>query len=91
MMREVAVQPIDQTTRNPHVANDNFLDVGAEHFDHHIPTLVGGAMHLSERTRRQRNGVEIFDHNVGVHSPALLDDTPNFGPRDSRHAVDQRA
>jgi hypothetical protein len=57
------------------VAIDLFFDPGAQHFHHHLAaTVQARRMHLRDRRRGQRRGVEMLESIADVLAERLFDD-----------------
>ena len=86
-----ALHQCGDAAQQRNVAVDLFLDVGTQHFHHHFaPARQARGVHLRDRRRRQRRGVEMLEGFADVLAERGFDDPARGFAVEGRHPVLQQ-
>ena len=91
MTGEEQVEQEEDAEGDVEIAPDHVLHAGAQHLDHDLAALVGGAVHLAERGRGERLGVEPVEDGGRLIAQLRPDHPLGHARRQRGHLVGQRA
>ena len=91
MTRKEQVQEEQNPERHVEIAADDVLDTGPQHLHHHLATLIGRTVHLSQRRRGERLRIEPVEQVSHVRVELAADHRLRDAGRQRRHLVGQRA
>ncbi len=91
VVREEDVDEEQDPERRIEVHRHELLDAGPEHLDHDFVPVERRPVHLAQRGRAQRLGIEALKERLGARAVLLRDHVADDLHRQRRDAVGQRA